>query len=631
MPIQLPSVNRIEPQSPVSLGRLNDEVPNGRADLAQTTGGLEGIAQQAIKFRNDQADQAADSIATQKTNQFETWHKMMLYGDPGDDTHPATVGLINQQGDPTENFKNFRQQANDKLKDLSSPDTDSSWDDETQKLVNRRLGRKAEQLSNESLTEYGNQQRTWDDNNTKGAVKLAQDRMVSTTSALIDPAHPDTLDQVKGSIADIKMPILAQAIRYGGAKISPTGEEPYVDPKTGERTFVTITSSAVQAKIQAEVSKAVFDSTDNLIKSGTPGSLEKAQLMKNTFSKYFENEQSGKLDQSYRKEQVNQSALQLSANLLKASPNQVEARLAKETPDVADKAREMITNNKRRVEDMKRFQQQDNYQALGTDALQFKRDNPAATITDYEQTPQFKQLQDKLNPKDMVSIEHVFNPPRTSDPSALAKIQDVLIGKGAQYGDEFSDPRTMTPASTNKLLSGLSPGDRSFYGRQVFQAAHPSSADQTKQIAQASSMLKDVMYRNDFIDADNLGRTDVQKGGTSEKILGDYRDRLIKALDNQPKMTTPELNAFVSKFAIDEHTKTGSFAPPGLQPKKPFQATGQAFSAPQAPAPTETPSQRIDRLNGRAIRDFKGKTGLSGIPTQKQLEDFKAQNPGKYQ
>ncbi len=617
MAIQLPDVKRIEPQDPASVGRLQDNVPDGRADLQQTGEALDNVAKQVIKFRNDQADQAADNIATEKTNQFETWHKMMLYGDPGDANHAATVGLINQQGDPTELYRAFREQANEKLKELSTSGDDTHWDDETQKLVNRRLGKKAEQLSNEGLTQYGNQQRVFEDANTAGAVKLAQDRLVSIDSAQIDPAHPETLDLIRASIADIKRPRIAQSIRNGGAKIDPNGDTPYVDPKTGEKTFVTFTSRSAEAKVQEDVSKAVFDASENLTKSAAPGSLEKAQLMKDTFSKYFTGEQSGKFDEGFRKAKVEQDANDIAAKTRgMTDANQINRTIEASGADekTKDLALKISTDRGSRQEALVKQQQVMNANTLAKAAIDMKIADPTLTESDWKASDVYRHLADKTPIAALNAADKVFNPPKISDIAAITRTAAILRGDGA-HG---SDLGAYTQAELMTAASGLH--DPQAFMKQVAKALSPNSAAQFHATSVAMQELQSQGLAAGRYKIEIQGQNSIAKDGKYAKILAQDQMELTPLIQKLAigGVQSSDIKAAVHNFIISKQKNE-----PYVAPEK-WHATGAAFGTPPA-APQQ---MSVDAVNGKAKRDYYNEFGKNPSPAQRDA--YIKANPKRY-
>jgi hypothetical protein len=623
MAIQLPEVKRIEPDAPVSVGRIQANVPDPRADLASEQSGINNLAEQGIKYRNQVADQTADTIATDAANKFAQRWKTEMYGDP----ETGKVGAKYMQGNPTDTFKQFDATMQGHLNDLSSSSGDNDWSQETQNLVNRRLGKKAQELQMRTLTEYGAQQNKYDDNVTETAVKMNADAMPSAT-ATIDPqsvatGDKSTLQPIQEKISNIQNARIAQALRLGGATLDPNGQSAYTDAG-GQEHRVTI-GPVTQQKIKEDLSKALHDSTDNLIKTGAedPQILAKAKVMMNEFGNYIEPLKQGGIQAEFNKAQVKNEAYQLAGDGGHMSPDQFEKTLDGHSYEVQTEARKIKSDNSRYMEADRRNQQELNYRTAYQQAVQFKQANPAATETQLEQQPFFKNFESKMDPKDVRAIKEVVEPPKVSDQNAVVRVNAILRGDV-----QGMDPTQMTGDQWNKEFSGLNETDRTAFAREAAKASGPENM--TKQFSantRAITELKSQAVRSGLVSYDARdGSQKFDPGGNNDKTFGAMQyafTQKLQQINAGGNLNPAEMKDEAAKFLTDWKSNT-----PYEPPVKKFKASGPAFGTAQPAVPTKVPRTQV-QINGSAIKDYTNQNGRA--PNAKELKDYIANDKsGRY-
>lgn len=597
MPIEIPTVKRLDNTPDAGAPRIDVRTPNGAQDLAQTDTALDTVASQAIKYRNQVADQAADTISTDASNKLEQRWKTEMYGDPEN----GKIGLKYQQGNPTDLYKQFDTTMQGHMTELSSND---QWDPETQNLVNRRLGKKAEELRMQTLTEYGAQQNHYDDTITKDGVKLNQDALPDATT-YIHPGDDSTLAPFQNRLANIRNLNISKALRYGSAQLDPNGDTPYTAPD-GTVKAVTL-GPAAKLQIAKDTSDGVYDAVDNLIKSGA---LDKAQVLKDKYGDIIEPLKRNKMEEEFKKQNINQQAFQISGAAQGKTPVQIDNLLKDADPEVRHKALTIISDNGRSEQNIREQQQKENYQQLAQKALAFQRANPAATQTDLENQPFYAHFVDKLNPKDVKAVNEIVAPPKVSDPAAIARVNTILRGD-----DPNNDPRQMTPQDVNKALAGLSATDRAQYQRRLMGATSQTEGQQFQQNQRAATELKAQAFRLGLVKPNNQSRTDVEKGSNEDQNLGILQDRLTPVLEKMGALKPSELQKTVHDFLIQQQAGK-DYSPPAR-----FQAHGPAFDkASTTPPAGKAPGLTAIQIRAKALTDFTKQN--SRQPNEKELNDF---------
>lgn len=604
MPIQIPQLKRIDPQAPISVGRLDANIPSGARDLSQTTSALTELGMQAIKYRNQVADQQADTVATTAENEFEQRWKIGMYGDP----ESGALGLKYQKGNPTDLYKGFDDTMEGHLKELSSND---KWDTETQNLVNRRLGYKAQQLQLQTLTEYGAQQTKYDDSQTSSGVKLNQDALPDATT-YIHPGDDSTFGPLQGRLKAIRDLRIAQAIRYGSAQEDVNGEASYT---TADGTVKNVTlGPSVQLQIKKDMSEGLYQAMDNLIKTGA---LDKAEAMKEKYNDYLDPIKRNRIAKEFEAADVKSEAFDLADQAKGKSPDQIAKLLDGVSPEIRHKSLQYISDNLRYQENIRKQSEQANYRTLWKQTEAFKMKNPEATQSDLEAQPFYAHLWRNVNPGQLKSTHDIVAPPKVSDQKSLSRVQNVLAGNDP----EFPDVRSIPPERQAEILSGLNQSDRTYWGRKLGAFTSQTGAQETQQHQHAMQELKSQAFNLGMIRADNGFNSDVQKGGSEAAKLGQFQIEFTHTLDKRGPMSPTEIQDAAVNFLIAK-SKGQNFA---LPPKPKFQGNQNSPSTETSGAPPASPVQS----RAKALKDFTGQNGRP--PTAKELDSYiSSDKSGRY-
>lgn len=607
MPIQLPqSPDEVKPigvGAPPSVGRIENQVPDLTSGFSSQMAGLDKVGQQVIKYRDAVADQTADIAGTDAANKLQQIFKRKMYGDP----ETGEVGLLYKEGNPTDMYKNLDKEMQDQIDTLSKPGDSQSWGDETQTVVNRRLNKMAESLQLEQLTNYGNQQKKYDDGVSDTAVSLAQQSM-PVASSHVDPTQSDSYGPLQMQMNRIRDARIAQAVRYGGADESENGLSSYTAPD-GTLKKVDLTPTT-QAQISADISKGLYGTIDNLYKTGGADSIAKAEAIKEKFSDMLDPLHKDKLSSTADNAVIENRSYQLSADLKGKTPDQIQQALQNENPKVQHKTLQLIKDNASYIENLRKMQQEDNYRALYSQVEKYKQSNPAATSSDIEAQPWFKSLAPHVTPQNLKAVNSFVAPPAKTDAKSQAAALKILQGDDERYPDLSK----ITPDQLAQVTSGLgNDATGSFLRRRIMEAAVPSNSQKNQQYRAGVTALKNQAFNLGLISPNNDAGNDVQKGSAMAQKLNDLTLEYSKHLSNQGEMTPSQVNEDANKF-VKDHLATKS--------------TGGGFfglfggSSEAKPAASTGPTDA--QIRGRAISLYKQETG--GQPNQKQLDDYVQSN-----
>lgn len=607
-PIQVPTISA-QNEQPLHAPRLDQSNLNPVAPMQQDTAAVEKVADQAIKLRNNIADQTADTTATNAKNQYLLWRKKKLYGDP----ESGEVGLINKQGNPTDLYQAFDKEQGDYLDGLAKSPGDQNWAQETQNVVNRRLSLAYEESQLETLTQYAHQQKKYDDNNSDAAVTLAQNGM-PIASTYIKPGEDTTFGPMDAKIAAIRNARIAQAIRYGNGKVDDNGDTAYTAPD-GSKQAVNLGLSA-KAKIAGDVSTGLYDTIVNLVHSKD---LEKAEAMRERYSGMLDAEDSAKLDTQMEKGKTKQEAFDL-ADLARTKGIGVIQNY--DDPEVRHEALKIFTQDNHYVEAERQRKSKTNFDALSNYVQSVQRsDHPFTGTVALENDPKFLKLIDNItDSKQKQAIYHQVDQPKNSSQASSDKIQDLFFGK-----DPNHNIREVSDSDFNLYLGGLDKSDQKFYSRKRFQLKTQNGP----QLEQQYKLFGSEFDRQ-AVGAELLHRLpNSQYFVPSDQIRdAQYKKELLDTIENLGPTTPTQRSEYIAKFVADK--KAGiAFQPPPIQ-KFNSGANNAPPSAPpsttQAPAPQIDTQKYYGALTPAArlqyIIDYKKDKKTTVAPNTQQLVDY---------
>lgn len=612
--LQIPTIqaNPNEPQDHAP--RIEAQGPDVVTPMAKQQNALEGFAESAVKVQNEIAFQHADTTATNARNDYLMWRKKKLYGDP----ETGDVGLINQKGDPTVLYKQFDKEQEEKLDSLSKAPGDANWSQMTQNIVNRRLSRTYEEGQLETLTQYGHQQKMFDDDATKSRIKLAQQGM-ALASAHIQPGDESSFGPMQSKIADIRNAVISQGIRDKTAAIDPNGEASYLGPD-GKPQAVHL-SDSLKAEISEKVGKGVSDALENLINSAgpdAPDALGKAKAFQEKFGSMLDEYGKGKLKAKMEKAETEQEANDLAHSLRGKTPEQVDKALA-DTPEATRrKALQYMSDEGRYMENLQKYQRDQNDALLVKKLQKFKIDNPAATVSDLEAKSWYKNLAPKISLQQDKAARDFMSPPKKSDPAAVTAAFKLLSGDDPN----IHDLSKMTPDQAMKASAGLGndPIGQRLKAR-IADAVMPTNTQKNQQFQHAMSSLKNTALSLHLVDADNDGGTDIRKGGAQAEKLNALQDEFAADLQKKGNLTYDQIKQEANDFVKDKLQN---------QPKGFF---GRMFGGTTADnkTTTEKATQTQAQMIGKAVKDWQQETGNTRRPNKEELHKYMNDNKKRYQ
>lgn len=613
--IQIPTIQANEDQQ-THAPRIEAPTIDAVTPEEKQTSALQGVGEQVVKVHNELQIQAADSEATNRKNDYLLWRKKKLYGDP----ETGDVGLINQKGDPTKLYKDFDTEQEKKLDDLAKGPDDADWSPMTQNIVNRRLSRAYEEGQLETLTQYGHQQKKYDDDLTDSRVSLAAQGM-PLASSFITPGDESSFGPMQAKIADIRQAIISKSLRDKTAVVDKNGPDAYTDPQTGQQTSVMLSDTA-KAEISQALGKSLNQTLENLVNSSgpdAPDALAKAKAFQDKFGSMLDEYSKSQIKQKMEKADTEQQANDLAHDLRGQSPEAVDKALSDVPENVRRKAEQYLSDSARYLENLKRSQRQQNDDALVKKLQQFKQANPNATVSDLEMQPWYKNLAPNVSLAQDKAARDFMNPPKTANPKAIENALNILQGKDGTVGPDLSK---MTPAQLMQATAQLP--DSGFGGvlkRRLISASLPTSAQSNQQFMHAMKDVKDQLFNAGLVSPNNDQGTDVRKGSDEAQKLSDIQSEFAADLEVKGNLSYDQIQKEAKKFVANKVKNQ----PAPTHWYDIFQSTQPAPTDKKGPA---QPPMTQDAALGKASKLFENTYGRK--PNMNEAKKYIQEHPGTF-
>ena len=439
MAVEIPKLNRFEPQAPAATGRIEANAPNllgstapirqGANQLVESTINVEEARQKAIRKQ----ELAAKEL---KAEEFGIKYEQKLKAD---------LDVLGQlKGDVTPAYKSFDEKSIEFENEIYKQ---AGEDPETRAMLRERIIRANGRIADTRNTNQTKQYYAWQKEVTDGSVKLKQDNAMKS-SEFLDVTTGAGIRGVKTSLDDIQASRTNVAIQNG------YDIKQVKDEKTGRVTWDYSGAPAIEAQIKKDIGDAVIPMVKALNASGK---TNEAKWLINDQKAWLNAEDLSRLMSDNDDADVRNQALALTATLKNQSGKAAfdEIDKSNKSEAIKFKARELVDTRDRQNENANARKRKDanNYLYEYIDEKQ-RSTQPFATISEFKDSPQYKELKGVLTPSDLKTLEQRIEAPPSSDPKALQKISEVYTSTGF---------KNLSNAEFNKLLGGLDQQARNRY------------------------------------------------------------------------------------------------------------------------------------------------------------------------
>ena len=439
MAVQVPRLNRFEPQQTQSVGRSEVSLPNIPAIVQPQMNAVMGIGEAQVKYFQKQEDNAIDTAAKAAANEYNIYLN--------DELNKARVF----KGDPTSIYAQFDESSSKKYEELLNKNPNLSGRGKS--AVAAELSQVASNYQIKKDTAYAGQYYEYDKNVTDNAAKLtAQDFM--TVSSYVDPANEKTFRPMDALIRRVSNLYKQHGKKFGAVTRDEAGNQ--------------ISTAEIDLKIGETVSSGLIATVNNLNDSGRP------DLADAVYAKYYDYIDAAKKDdvlKSIRDEQRTLKALSVIPKVQGKSVEEIDSLLNKEfkdDPKGKEKAYEAIDAESRRRDNIRdRISDQSYNSAFDVVSARMQGDEPFSNVFEMEQAIK-KQLKTMTKPAQKKALQEMVDKPGKSDMDVYQKNLGFVGSMGYV---------NMNESQLMENLQGLNEKHRNFFvGQWTKQRTETESA-----------------------------------------------------------------------------------------------------------------------------------------------------------
>ena len=501
--IQIPRINRIEPQATPETPKVNLQTFNpaevGRAPMEVVGDIASDYMKQYEKARKD----TADTKATELANMYERERADKL------------TQLTKLQGDPTNYYESFESEGRERIAQIieSNPD----MDEVTRAAAVSKLNQVDQRYYLKGVNSFYTQ-------NAKYIKDTADDRVKLLQSQFIDDAGTIAIDEEAG-------------LKSLQASIGAIVNERY---KQAEK--LDIPKDSLLVDVAQDVSTGLSSVVQSLNAANRPDLAEKVM---EKFASYIDVKTIPKLMEQTDKEKKTVEAYALLTKARTSNPADPISFINENTSDeqVREKALNLFNSDQARATQIKQRQSTQNYNQLFNYVFQKQNSaDPFVDITAMEEDSMFKQLYPNVtDPKQKKDIYKIIKPPNESDPDAVNQMFDYI--RTGQIG-KLSNEELV------QLTNNLSKTDRSTVMRLYTDYYSDTKGNQRAEISQAYNNLDRIISVTPGIVKRKPGKNEYTD--ESKKNKAELQKRLLEQVTTLPPGASPsEINAMAQQVVTD--------------------------------------------------------------------------------
>lgn len=571
MPVQLPTVDRFEPQAPAPAPRINVDVPDStRVSMQAGEAGKQALDQTAKMFA-EQEDHASDLTATNVANSYAARFKVEL------------AKVQNIQGDPTSAYHKFDEDSSSWANDLTKQYEGSS--ERTKAKIAERIQMTHGELQARRSVDEALQYQKYEKNTTDAAIQLGQEDMMAS-SELLNAKDTNTFSNLDNNIYNLKKLHTESGLRTGTVLRNSDGSLSYTP----------------QALI--EMKKDVSDGLKNVIETlNASGKTDEAQMLLEKYKDDLTADTTRKLTAGHKDSLTKNQALAEVDKVQFLDPVAQLAKLNKiSNVEVKEKALSFANDRQRYLEQAKNRASNDVYEKL-SDYIRKRQSSGQnfVSVTDLQNDETYSRLRGSLNSKDEDALEKMIKArSESTDNGRQELLSNVTAGgfKGMSYPELL------------RLNSQLSKSDQKKAMSYWTDANSDSDSEKSQRRTYMTKKLKDEMQASNVIKKNVFGKYT----NDSEIKITNYQDELQQVIDGLPaNMDVSQQNKVIKDF-IDAKKKNEIFTPPS----KPnlFGAPKTQSRQANAPVKAQPPKEATmtdDQIN-EALQLWKTTKGRSYNP-----------------
>lgn len=598
MPIEIPRIQRIEPQSTTGRpqqGRIQPQVQDSAASITGRTQALGQLGQTGANIYQAVEDEKITQLSREGEREYNTWNKSELNK------------LKKIEGDPTEAYVNYEKAAKEKEQEILS--RNSGLSGRVQRHFKRNMDEVMSGAKLDAQYQRGAQMETYKHNLFESTVALKREQMADK-AGYIQAGDPSTYAPLEKVRNDIITEIAKRGIEKQTVEVLPDDAESFshswqeLDDEGNLKTVKVRMSNMAKLRVAKEMSKGLTDSIDAMIAAGQ---VEAAKEMKQKYASFIDAKNEAKLNRRFKTEDVSASAYSEFDKIRYMNTDQQLNAIDKiRDPEIRDKTLAIKDAHDRRIENARKRKNKVNEDNLTKYVL--KNRDKFFGVADLENDPMYKQLVSNMDKKGVDNVRKLVEAPTKSTLKAQTKLRELFLNE---------DVREMNPEDFAKHIVDLDETDRRAAWKEFDQKKNGVTEPYISAHRKAKDLLTQTLYAQGLIKRKKRG------SGINDDDLPKYNQALLDLTDYlDAEGVTNKTPPSKIKDHVEEYVKEAKKA-------QLFGSSGGAWSAIKGffsdeDTPAATPIGTVKNpLEGKDNKEitklrlkYKVRAGLSALPAE---------------
>lgn len=511
-PVQIPTIQRVQPQNEASVGRIEAKPINIVQGQAGVNEAITSLAKTGIDIWAKYEDQAASTAAKSASVEYHQYLEKKLEGDPT----AGVLGLKHFQGDPTEAYQQFDTDSMKKQVEIQGRYSDAS--STTKFKVQQHLQEVSANFFDRKTIDYGNQLSQYTVKTTKAyGEQLLQNTVAG--SGLLNASKPDTLKAFNAGLIAI-----AQNAVEGADAVGLPSSHP-----------------SVKMSVFEQQSKAIVDTAKVLIKSKK---IKEAQMVMDKYKGQIDSSKIDEITGELHKATVEQKALDFVNTNRSKGPEALWNSVGNiKDLEIRKEAELMITTKQHQISFFKKEKEDVNNDRIMKYTMerqlgQIKGAVPFESPEEAERDPNISPFINKISPEQRKSFRKYLTTNEESDPVAVNNLNELYTT------EQFVN---IPAGDFEQLTIGLNKTDKNKFWnlrRSAGKIEENELNRRAKQAYQAFVPMAEIEF--ELISRVKPGRSRDEEDAAKLNIANEYFIANSASLPTDPK----QLQAFVKNYAI---------------------------------------------------------------------------------
>lgn len=462
MALQVPQLQRFQPQEASTIGRTETAVPQQAEAIAMQTKAATGLISEVADYQAKVEEHAIEQQASKFASDYEISRKVGLQK------------IKEIQGDPTPLYTDWENSGKDAQEKIFTDNPD--LDPKLQQAIREKTTKIEYFLRDNAAVAHEVQRSKYNTEEAKRTSDLIKDRILDSAQFISN--EPASLGKVQEQVNELK----SHWLKWGEA-------EGYVTVKDGKQNISPV--------LIAQMKKETSDGLKNIVTTlSNDGKTDQAKQVLELFKDDFTADDTVKLNKHNTESEIDKAAWNNVFDAMKKYPNNptMQRKALESLPtEIRAKAESHLST---RNERLKKERDLNSELALERGTKMFAKDE-FISVDEMRSDPRYKNIISKMSDKDRKALEQHYFEPDVSSSSAMMEFTEAL------HNDTLVD---WTPAKVLKVKSQLNRSDRALVDKTWNDLKTETNSEKREMVKSTTKMLAQELGLAKLVRVDAKGK-----------------------------------------------------------------------------------------------------------------------------